>query len=337
MLASTNAVSRRAVLRGLTSTGCVIALAGCADLAATGARLDASGLSANPVLLVATTRKPVNGARAQPWYGAERSRATNLARAKLAPPAEGRFSLASVGLDDWHLASIEPVMQVADLIAPVSGSRNVLIYVHGFNQTFETAALDTVHLSDGIRFRGDTMVFSWPSKAKLFDYAYDRESAMWSRDALQQVIEGVLANPGVGRVHIVAHSIGTMVAMEALRQLYAVHGETIAPRIGAVVLASPDVDMDVFSSSVERIGSLAPNIIVVAATNDRALALSRWIAGGITRVGAAEKARLTKLGLRVVDASQEGWGIVNHDLFLSNSHVRQVIRGAIDGYAGMAG
>jgi len=55
---------------------------------------------------------------------------------------------------------------------------------------------------------------------------------------------------------------------------------------------------------------------------DRALALSRWIAGGITRVGAAEKARLTKLGLRVVDASQEGWGIVNHDLFLSNSHVR---------------
>jgi esterase/lipase superfamily enzyme len=332
-----NAVSRRAVLGGLSSTGCVIALTGCADLAATGARLDASGLAANPVLLVATTRKAVDGARTKPWFGAERARATNLARAKLAPPAEGRFSLASVGLDDWHLASIEPVMQVADLIAPASGGRDVLIYVHGFNQTFETAALDAVHLSDAIRFRGDTMVFSWPSKAKLLDYAYDRESAMWSRDALQQVIEGLLANGSVGRVHIVAHSIGTMVAMEALRQLYAQYGETIAPRIGAVVLASPDVDMDVFSSSVERIGSLAPNIIVVTATNDRALALSRWIAGGITRVGAAEKARLTKLGLRVVDASQEGWGIVNHDLFLSNSHVRQVIRGAIDGYAGIAG
>jgi hypothetical protein len=35
---------------------------------------------------------------------------------------------------------------------------------------------------------------------------------------------------------------------------------------------------------------------VVAATNDRALAVSRWIAGGITRVGAAQKAQLELMG-----------------------------------------
>jgi esterase/lipase superfamily enzyme len=337
MVHSRTAVSRRTVLHGLSSTAAVLALGGCADLTSTGARFDASGLSLDPVLLVATTRKPVNGARARPWFGPERAPAMSLARAKLAPPAEGRFSLTAVGLEDWHLDSIEPVPQVGDLIGPATGPRDVLIYAHGFNQTFETAALDAVHLSDGIRFRGETMVFAWPSRAKLFDYAYDRESAMWSRDALQQVLEQLMASPGVGRIHIVAHSVGTMLTMEALRQLYALHGDASAERIGAVVLASPDVDMDVFASSVERIGALAPNIIVVTATNDRALALSRWIAGGITRVGAAEKARLTKLGLRVVDASQEGWGIVNHDLFLSNSHVRQVIRRAIDGYAGLAG
>jgi esterase/lipase superfamily enzyme len=314
----------------------MLALGGCADLSSAGARFDASGLSLNPVLLVATTRKPVKGARARPWFGPERASAMSVARAKLAPPAEGRFSLTAVGLDDWHLDAIELVPQVGDLVA-ATGGRDVLIYVHGFDQTFEVAALDAVRLSDGIRFRGETMVFAWPSKAKLLDYAYDRESAMWSRDALQQVLDGLMASPGVGRIHIVAHSIGTMLTMEALRQLHAVHGDAGAARFGAVVLASPDVDMDVFASSVERIGALAPNIVVVTATNDRALALSRWIAGGITRVGAAEKARLTKLGLRVVDASQEGWGIVNHDLFLSNSHVRQVIRRAIDGYAGLAG
>ena len=86
-----------------------------------------------------------------------------------------------------------------------------------------------------------------------------------------------------------------------------------------MVFASPDIDMDVFSSSVERIGPLAPRITVITATNDRALAVSGWIAGGITRVGAAEKARLEQLGLRVIDASQQGWGIINHDLFLSNA------------------
>jgi len=337
MHSSRAAVSRRAVLRGLASSACVVALGGCADLVATGARFDASGLSANPVLLVATTRKPFEGTRARPWFGPERGSGVSVARAKLAPPAEGRFSLAAVGLDDWRLDAVEPVPQVGDLMASAPSGRDVLIYVHGFNQTFETAALDAVHLSDGIRFRGETMVFSWPSKARFLDYAYDRESAMWSRDALQQVLEALLASPNVGRIHVVAHSIGTMVTMEALRQLHAVHGDASAARIGAIVLASPDVGMDVCASSVERIGALAPNIIVITATNDRALALSRWIAGGITRVGAAEKARLTRLGLRVDDASQLGWGIVNHDLFLSNSHVRQAIRRAIDGYPGMAG
>jgi esterase/lipase superfamily enzyme len=330
-------LSRRAVLRGLNSSAALVALGGCADLTSAGVRFDASGLAANPVLMVASTRKPVSTAHKKPWFGPERGSGMTLARAKLAPPAEGRFSLAAVGLEDWHLDEVEPVAQVADLLGPAASPRDVLIYVHGFNQTFEDAALDAVHLSDGIRFRGETMVFAWPSRAKLFDYAYDRESAMWSRDALQQVLEQLMANAAIARIHIVAHSVGTMLTMEALRQLYAAHGDASAARIGALVLAAPDVDMDVFASSVERIGALAPKIIVITATNDRALALSRWIAGGITRVGSAEKARLTKLGLRVVDASQEGWGIINHDLFLSNSHVRRVIRQAVEDYANLAG
>ena len=150
---------------------------------------------------------------------------------------------------------------------------------------------------DGIRFRGETMVFSWPSKAKLLDYGYDRESAMWSRDALEQVLAGVIASPASARIHIVAHSIGTMLTMEALRQIYARHAAAAVERVGAIVFAAPDIDMDVFSSSVERIGPLAAKITVVTATNDRALAVSGWIAGGITRVGAAEQARAQAAGI----------------------------------------
>ena len=73
---------------------------------------------------------------------------------------------------------------------------------------------------------------------------------------------------------------------------------------------------------------------MVTATNDRALAVSRWIAGGITRVGAAETAQLERMGIRVIDASQQGWGIINHDLFLSNAQLRKVIRNAVDGHPG---
>ena len=311
------------------------ALGGCANLAARGARFDASALSINPTLLVVTTRKPVNGGRAKPWFGPERASAMSIARAKLVPPDDGLFSLASVGLADWRIGGIEPVS--GQLLEQASGEPDVLIYVHGFRQTFETAALDGARLSDGIRFRGETMVFSWPSKVGLFDYAYDRESAMWSRDAFERVLSSLVANSTAGRVHIVAHSMGTMLALESLRQLYARYGDTVADKIGAVVFASPDIDVDVFSSSITRIGQLARKITVVTATNDRALALAGRIAGGITRVGAAEKARLERLGLRVIDASQHGWGIVNHDLFLSNAQVRQVIRRSIDDSSGISG
>lgn len=325
-------VSRRALVGGLSSFASLLALGGCAGLGTTGARFDASSLSDDPTLLVATTRKPVNDGRAQPWFGPQRASTMTVARAKLVPPDGGRLSLTAVGLGDWRLDKVEPVSgDISDLLAQTGGGPDVLIYVHGFKQTFETAVLDAARLSDGIKFRGRTMVFSWPSKAGLFDYAYDRESAMWSRDDFERVLSSIVSAPGAGRVHIVAHSMGTMLALESLRQLYARYGDTVTGRIGAVVFAAPDIDMDVFSSAINRIGPLAGKITVITATNDRALALSGRIAGGMTRVGAAEKAAIERLGVRVIDASDAGWGIINHDLFLSNSEVRRVIRRSIDG------
>jgi len=145
----------------------------------------------------------------------------------------------------------------------------------------------------------------------------------------------VLASPNIGRIHIVAHSMGTMLTLETLRQVHSRYGDAVIDRLGAVVFAAPDIDMDVFASSIGRIGPLARKITVVTATNDLALAVSGRLAGGMARVGTAEKAELERMGLRVIDASQQGWGIINHDLFLSNGAVRQVIRRAIDGNPGM--
>ncbi|NVO16906.1 MAG: alpha/beta hydrolase [Rhodoplanes sp.] len=330
------ALSRRTLLRAMSSAGAALALGGCAGLGTEAPAFDASALAAQPSLMVATNRRAVNGAQAQPWFGSERG-STTIARARLAAPDGGRFSLAAVGLSDWSLTGVERVPQVEDLFRGMPTGRDVLVYIHGYNTTFETAVLDAVHLSDGISFRGSTMLFSWPSRAKLLDYGYDRESAMWSRDSLERVLDQLIVSPTVGRINIVAHSIGTMLTLEALRQVYARRGDDLVSRIGAVVFASPDIDMDVFTSSVGRIGGLAPKITVVTATNDRALAVSRLIAGGVTRVGAAEKAQLERLGIRVIDASDSGFGVINHDLFLSNEAIRGVIRRAIETgtYAGV--
>src|SRR4029078_3828615 len=129
-------LSRRSMLRALASGASAFALEGCASLAGTATRFDPAELATNPTLLSPTTRKPVNGARAKPWFGSERATRMSIARAKLAVPEKGRFSLASIGMGDWRIDSIERAPKVADLFGPAAGMRDVLLYVHGFNQTF---------------------------------------------------------------------------------------------------------------------------------------------------------------------------------------------------------
>lgn len=282
-------------------------------------------------MLVVTTRKSVKEARADPWFGSERASRMNIARVRLVSPAlAGRFSLAATGLVDWQIESVERVstLSVGQSSAGSGDVRDVLLYVHGYNETFASATLDAARLSDSLRFHGHTLAFSWPSSNKLLDYIRDRESALWSRDALETTLASLLANPTIGHVHIVAHSMGSMLTIEGLRQIHARHGDGAADRMGAIVFASPDLDIGIFSSSVRRMPRLAQRMTIVTAADDRVLAVAGKVAGG-TRVGSAEKAKLESLGLRVIDASGLGWGILNHDLFLRNARVQELIERAI--------
>jgi esterase/lipase superfamily enzyme len=312
---------------GLVLTGCAGVSGG--ELAGRdGGR--AADIASQPTLSVVTTRKPVNGARAAPWFGAERASQMSIARVRLNSPAQaGRFSLAATGLIDWRIEQVEKASMLLDRSSAATGSpRDVLVYVHGYNQTFTTAVLDAARLSDGLNFHGATVLFSWPSRNKLLDYITDRESALWSRDALETTLDSLIANPAIEHVHIVAHSMGSMLTIEGLRQVYARHGDSMANKVGAIVFASPDLDIDSFSSSVQRMARLGSHMTVVIAGDDRALAIASRVAGG-ARVGAAEKVKLEALGLKVIDASGLGWGLLNHDLFLSNAEVQKVIARAI--------
>jgi esterase/lipase superfamily enzyme len=153
---------------------------------------------------------------------------------------------------------------------------------------------------------------------------------MWSRDALEDLLTAIAKTPSGGRIHIVAHSMGTLLTLETLRMLRASGGESAMDRIGAVVLAAPDIDIDLFARGLERLGPDAKKITIISSTNDRALAVSSRLAGGIIRAGAADRERLESLGVRVADASEFGGGIINHDLFLTNKEVQQVIKRAIE-------
>jgi esterase/lipase superfamily enzyme len=287
----------------------------------------------DPTLLVATTRMPVGDPPQKPWFGAQRAQGLVFAKVHMARPDRslvGRVS--SVVTGDWNVGSVEPAERTnaAQAFAQAALGEDTLLYIHGYRESFESAAINSAQLSDGIRFSGATALFTWPSAGSTFSYVSDRESAMWSRDSLEDLLTAVAQSPSGGKIHIVAHSMGTLLTLETLRMLRGSGGDSAMSRIGAVVLAAPDIDFDLFTRSVERLGPDAKKITVISATNDRALAISSRIAGGVVRAGAAERERLEAIGVRVADASEFGGGIINHDLFLSNQEVQQVVKRAIE-------
>jgi esterase/lipase superfamily enzyme len=300
-------------------------LAGCGtDSGSEAAKTYPSDIADQGELTVVTTRKSA-GPKA-PWYGSQRADAS-VARIKYVSPYHaGRLSMASAGLADWKIAAVEPQPSLT-FAGDAGGPRDVLVYVHGFNATFERAALDAARLSDALKFRGDTLLFSWPSRDSVFDYMADRESAVWSRDALEDVLNSLLSNQNVGRVHIVAHSMGSMLAVEALRQVQNSNKGNLG-RFGAIVFASPDIDVDSFSASVRRLGGLRQQMTVISAKDDRALAIAAGLAGG-KRVGRTETAALEQLGIKVVDASGMSGGFLQHDTFLHDTGVQKIVIQAI--------
>jgi esterase/lipase superfamily enzyme len=318
-------ISRLAVIccTALTLSGCL----GGDDSALSPLLSPPPGLSRDPKLLVATTRLPVGDPIRKPWFSSQRSPDLVYAEARLTPPSD-----SLIGSSEWSIAKVDSVTRnnAAQAFAQAALGRDLLLYIHGYRESFETAATSTIDLSEGIRFSGATGLFTWPSAASTFSYVADREAAMWSRDSLEDLLTAMAKTPSGGRIHIVAHSMGTQLTLETLRMLRSSGGERAMERIGAVVLAAPDIDIDLFARGLERLGPDAKKITVISSTNDRALAVSSRLAGGIIRAGAADRERLEALGVRVADASEFGGGIINHDLFLSNKDVQQVVKRAIE-------
>ncbi len=191
----------------------------------------------------------------------------------------------------------------------VGVSRDVLIFVHGFNTSYDEARYRLAQVVEDAQFSGVPVLFTWPSQRDLFAYVTDKDSATASRDILERLMRDVAATPGVGRVHVLAHSMGTWLAMEALRQ-NAIGGQAdLGGRLGEIMLASPDIGLDVFRGQMARLGNVT-RVSVFAASDDKALSISGALAGSRTRVGALDlnnsehRAEIARLGVRVYDLSK---------------------------------
>ena len=167
--------------------------------------------------------------------------------------------------------------------ALAQNGREAIIFVHGFNTTFTEGLYRIAQLKHDLEVPGVALHYSWPSAAEPLGYVYDRDSVMFARDGLQSLMREAIA-AGATRVTLVAHSMGSFLTMEVLRDV-ALRDGAIMPQLRGVVLISPDIDVEVFRSQAKDIGTLPQPFLIFGSDRDRVLRLSALITGQRGRLG----------------------------------------------------
>lgn len=181
--------------------------------------------------------------------------------------------------------------------------RQVTLFVHGYNTGFAASVLTAAQVAEDYGIRGAKVSFSWPSADRATYYVYDRDSMLFAREQFVETLQA-LARSRATSIVILAHSMGSFLTMEGIDRLLDRGDRRTLDRISAVVLAEPDIDVDVFRTQVEGLDLRRLGLVVLGSDRDRVLRVSSFIAGGHPRVGEPKtREALRRLGVIVVDVS----------------------------------
>jgi esterase/lipase superfamily enzyme len=164
------------------------------------------------------------------------------------------------------------------------GQTDAVVYVHGFNNTMAEGVYRVAQMHHDLNVPGVGVHFAWPSRGSALGYVYDRESAMFSRSGFEDLLTSV-ADAGAREIVIVAHSMGSAVTMETLRQMAIRGNSATLDRVAGVILIAPDLDVDLFRSQARDMGGLPQPFVIFGSSRDRVLGLSALIAGEKDRLG----------------------------------------------------
>ena len=162
----------------------------------------------------------------------------------------------------------------------------VLLYVHGYRETFETTSKDAAQIARMTGFDGPVIEYSWPSQGQVLKYAVDETNMYHDLRNFGDFLRDLADRPWVKEIVIVSHSLGARLVIPAIAtadRLSRRAGRTT--NISNIILASPDVDRETFERDIandvlapERVES-GRHVTIYVSLHDKALAASRALHG----------------------------------------------------------
>lgn len=227
-------------------------------------------------------------------------------------------------------AAAERFADEIDAMLEGSHRQQITIFVHGFNTEFAKNVQLTAEFWHYMGRDGAALCFEWPSEGSMFSYQKDKANADLAIRHFRELLVFLAERTSVNQINIIGHSAGTPIVVEALRHLsliqYDVPNEEARRRskIGRVVLAAPDMDLDVaVSAGMDGAGRVTQGLLIYASTRDKALHFAADIFGDV-RVGRSI-GKLTDDEMKaIIDHDAQWVDVTNaqkrHSSFLGHSY-----------------
>jgi esterase/lipase superfamily enzyme len=206
-------------------------------------------------------------------------------------------------------------MSKAEFVSAFAGginkdsSHDALLFVHGYNVSFNDACRRAAQIAYDIKFEGPILLYSWPSHNTWYIYGGDEDMEIWSRPHFDSFLHSLLNQKGLGHLHIIAHSMGNRLVTNALFSKDMTAEEK--RHVGEVVLAAPDIFRDVFDQYKHFDQLTHQRVTLYASDHDQALRLSKWFHSD-SRAGDANPEVDVQAGLDSVDASAVDTSFFGH-------------------------
>ncbi|MHC4217192.1 MAG: alpha/beta hydrolase [Planctomycetota bacterium] len=218
--------------------------------------------------------------------------------------------------------------------------KEVYIFVHGFNTQFRGAPEIIAQLWHFLGRGGVPIAYCWPSRpvatSLLRAYPYDATSTYFTRSHLKQLLRLLGSCPEVDQVHVIAHSRGAHLVMNSLREINLEFGrDPLAARealkLGVVVLAAPDIDIQVFDQQLrdEPMYEVPRRLVIYVRKRDPAMHVATYLFNR-TRLGEMgpkdlpdQLKKLTEQSdqMQVVDARISAYSTTGHSYFYKHPAV----------------
>ena len=233
-------------------------------------------------------------------------------------------STASSGSEPVSVAHVDSIPQSADeyfegVNQQLARSRqdDLLLFVHGFNVSFEAAVTRTAQLAFDIPFNGTVCAYSWPSQGGVSNYKSDEPINQASVKPFLAYLKALRkAVSPTTRIQIVVHSMGNRIVMEALNRLTPPRGEK---PFSHLVLCAPDVGVSDFQKWAPGVARQCDHVTLYASNGDSALIASKSLHVE-ARAGDAEDPVVVK-GIETVDCSRLDTGFMGHSYYGSHEQM----------------